>query len=95
MAHGTVRGRLLLSMAVHAPAHVITTPDRVPFAEHAHLLNFAMARLARDVRVHVAHVGEVGMIRDLIDTHPGDRLIGLDVALDLLDFFGIVLPWTT
>src|SRR5512135_2701623 len=88
VARGAVAGDAPPHVAVGAPAHPVDV-DRGE--DPRHLLDVAVARLALESGVHVAHVGEVGVLGDLVDAHPGDVLpLRVEVA-ELLDL-GVGVP---
>src|ERR1700694_5074032 len=65
-------GRVRLSdVTVDAPAHV----ERRRLVNLFHVLDLAVTRLTRHTRVHVPHVREVDVLRQLVDAHPRHRLL--------------------
>src|SRR3990172_5958300 len=67
VAYRAVPRDAALHVAVRAPAHLVHVVGR----EHPrHLLHVAVALLARDARVDVPHVREMGVLGDLEHPHP-------------------------
>src|SRR5262245_8008347 len=93
-----VVGRPALQMALHAPAHLELRRGQEEAAlreaglrheVHAlHVLHLAVALLARDAGLHVAHVLELHEVGHPVDPHPGDRVALLVVLVDLRDLLG-------
>src|SRR3954471_6462418 len=63
-------GAVAVHVTAHAPPHV----EARVLIDAIHLLDLAVARLAGDAGVDVAHVREVHVLGDLVNAHPGNRL---------------------
>ena len=70
MARQAVGGRFALVVTVEAPPH----GERCRLRRGFHLLDVAVARLARDAGEHVTLVREAYVVREIIHAYPGDRL---------------------
>src|SRR6267143_733221 len=79
-AEGWIR---LSDVTVDAPAHV----ERRRLINLLHVLDLAVARLARHARVHVPHVREVNVLGELVDADPRHRLFLIPVGSELLNFW--------
>src|SRR5882762_7031862 len=76
-------GRIRLSdVTVDAPPHV----ERRRLIDLLHVLDLAVARLARHARVHVPHVREVNVLGELVDSDPRHRLFLVPLVSELLNF---------
>src|SRR5512140_2001674 len=58
-------------VAVDAPTHV----QRVLLVDLLHVLDLPVTRLARNACIHVSHVGEVHVFRELMNAHPRNWLL--------------------
>src|SRR5688572_21822153 len=72
---------LPLNVAVDAPPHV----ERLLLIHGEHLLHLSVARLTCDPSVHMAHVGELHVVRHLVNADPGNGLILRGELLELRD----------
>src|ERR1700682_2436539 len=69
-------GRVRLSdVTVDAPAHV----ERRRLVNLFHVLDLAVTRLTGHTRIHVPHVCDVYVVRQLMDANPGHRLLFVPV----------------
>src|SRR5262245_13953626 len=75
-----------LGMAADAPAH----REGRDLGHSLHRLDGAMTRLAGKPHLHVPLVREVRESGELVNAHPGNRLLLVPVLVELLDF-GIAL----
>src|ERR1700693_2300322 len=76
-----LEGRIRLSnVTVDAPPHV----ERRRLIDLLHVLDLAVARRACHARVHVPHVREVNVLRELVDADPRHRLFLVPESGELL-----------
>jgi hypothetical protein len=91
MASKTIKRSFTLLVTANAPTHL----QRSSLLEDFHLLNFAVAFLARDTRatlifaLDVPLVWEPNKIRKVMDLHPLNGLIFIVGFSDLFDIFAI------
>src|SRR6267154_5105893 len=78
----TERRVRLTDVAVDAPAHV----ERRCLVNLLHVLDLAVARLARHAGIDVAHVRKMNVLRKLVDADPRHRLLLIPVRGELFDF---------
>src|SRR4029078_10279340 len=64
----------LRAVAVHVTAHTPTHVEARELIDAIHVLDLAVAGLAGDAGIHVAHVREVHVLRHLVNSHPRNRL---------------------
>src|SRR6059036_1382612 len=76
-----LRGRPVQPVAIDAPAHL----QAGDLAHHIHGLDRPMAGLTGDPSGDVPAVTEVDVVREPVDTHPGNRLVRLVEARDELN----------
>src|SRR5690606_5870447 len=91
-----VRTDLPLAMAVHTPSHLqgVQLGDAVaavgraaiPHLDLLHRLDRAVALLTLQAGVDVTHVREVGVVRQIVDADPRNRLLLTPVGDELLHF---------
>src|SRR5690606_39152327 len=76
---------LARAVAFYAPPHL----KRGVLFDHPHLRDRTVTFLARDARVHVAHVRKMHVVRQVVDADPRDRYALLPVLLELANAGGV------
>lgn len=90
MAHRTVNGDIVVTMALHAPTH---SQRLRHLFDHRHLLHLPMTLLTLEIPSagrHMSHVRELDVVRHFVDTNPGNRLTAVPIIPELLDLLWVV-----